>query len=175
MKTKTLIFAIALAIFLPCALLFAGCGENIEDAQNNGEISAPTITGWYESGEENLLDTSINIDFDKVSAENIHSIKFTLYDGQTMLGIRECSGDQVETLLKDCAQYWDQTEGTWSEVEGVRTLSCAFKNRTSEAKSDFWTSTTCTATPGETPNRLIVEIVVEKDDKLLRYKSEKNA
>lgn len=65
---------------------------------------------------------------------------------------RISAGGNLQTLLKDAAQYWKQTAETYLNVTGKRTLSAAFKNRVAEEDNDFWISSPLNITNETVPN-----------------------
>ena len=148
-----------------CMVLFMGillvaCEEPLQKQDGGTKVHMPTITSWYEYEQESYLDTSVNINFDEIKIADIKKITFELYDGETLLGNAVSEGNNLVSLLKDAANYWEQTEERYLDVTGDRTLSCAFKTRTEQADNGFWVRSKCTATPEEVPDGLIVKVVV---------------
>lgn len=123
-------------------------------------LNNANITSWYPEPTNHLLDTSVNINFDKFNITDIDSIKFSLYDKNMLLGTRISTGANLQNLLRDAAQYWGQTEETYADTKGVRILSSAFKNRTEEEDNGFWVSSITTALNETVPDGLFVEVKV---------------
>ena len=157
MKITKIVASICLVLF--AGVLMVGCGMTTKDGGTL--VHTPTITNWYEYESEQYLDTSININFDEINIEDITKITFELYDGDTLLGNAVSEGENLETLLKDCAQYWGATAETYTEVTGDRTLSCAFQPRTESEDNGFWVRSECTAVTTEVPDKLVVKVVVD--------------
>ncbi|AGA70553.1 cell wall-binding protein [Desulfitobacterium dichloroeliminans LMG P-21439] len=132
------------------------------------KVFGANITSWY--GDENkYLDTSIYFDFDIVNVSDIDSIKFSLYNNNELLGTRFSNGDNLVNLLKDCAQYWEKSADTYTEVKGKRTMSAAFSTRTEESNNSYWISSACTATNASVPNQLVVEVVFDNVTYMATY------
>ncbi len=146
-----------LCLVLLAGVLLAGCGLTTVDGGNI--VHQATITSWY--GDNNqYLDTSVNINFDEIKVSDIKKITFTLKEGDEVLGNAVSEGDNLVTLLKDCAQYWGATADTYTEVTGDRTISCAFSTRTEENDNGYWVRSKCTATNAKVPDGLEVRVVV---------------
>ncbi|MGI1659841.1 MAG: cell wall-binding repeat-containing protein [Desulfitobacterium sp.] len=124
------------------------------------KVFGANITSWYGEGNQ-LLDTSVNFDFDIINVSDIDSIKFSLCNNDELLGTRLSTGANLVTLLKDCAQYWEKTADTYTKVKGKRTMSAAFSTRTEQNDNSYWISSPCTATNAYIPNRLVVEVFVD--------------
>jgi hypothetical protein len=132
------------------------------------KVLGANITGWY-GNNNTYLDTSVNFDFDKIRISDIDSVKFSLYQDDTLLGTRLSTGANFITLLKDCAQYWGKTADTYSTITGNRVMSAAFMNRTEGSDNGFWASSICTATSASLPNGLVVEVVVDNVTYITTY------
>lgn len=123
------------------------------------KVFGANITGWY--GEDNAyLDTSVNFNFDSIQITDINSVKFSLYQNGILMGTALSNGENLVNLLKDCAQYWEKTADTYTEVKGIRIMSSAFKNRTEANDNGYWLRSECAATNTSIPNGLVVEVVV---------------
>lgn len=165
-KLKTIVLSV---LFLVVGFAIVGCGANVTDAEVGTKVTAPTITNWYVYEEKDRLDTSVNIDFDQIKIDDIVSIKFIIYDNDTELGSAISENKNLETLFKDCEQYWNNT-GDYKDTTGVRTLSCAFTKSDKAIDNGYWYRTACIATKPNVPTNLKVEVVVKKDDaNNLRY------
>ena len=157
MKITKIVASICLVLF--AGVLMVGCGITTKDGGTL--VHTPTITNWYEYEGEQYLDTSITINFDEINVEDIKKITFELYNDDTLLGNAVSEGENLVTLLKDCAQYWEATADTYTEVTGNRILSCAFQPRTETEDNGFWVRSKCTAVVDEVPNKLVVKVVVD--------------
>ena len=104
---------------------------NVVPSTTNSSVLIPSMTSWYPIGGENYLDTSVNIDFDKIDIESIEEIKFEVFDDTDLVGSAVSSGDELVNLFRDCDQYWNQGAGDdgWKDTTGKWPLSCAFKYR----------------------------------------------
>ncbi len=122
------------------------------------KVSGATITSWYGTQNE-FLDTSVNINFDKISISEIESITFSLYNDNIFLGKRSSTGKNLIALFTDAAQYWDDAV-VYTEIESTRTLSSAFMNRTEQTDNGFWESSISTATNEYVPNGLVIEVKI---------------
>lgn len=166
--------SVIFACVLICCLLLTACGNKVKitDGELGTKLSSATITSWY--GTENqYLDTSVNIDFDQIDIENIVSVKFTLANDDAVLGTAISEGENLATLLADCEQYWNNT-GDYKDTTGVRTMSCAFSNRTTESDNGYWVRSACSATNASVPSDLKVEVIVSVDStNQTRYTIEK--
>lgn len=161
-KISKILLSISLALL--CCLSFAGCMENYIQVDGGTKVHTPTITNWYTYENVKYLDTSVNINFSEIKVADIKRITFELYKDDTLLGNAVSEGKNLETLLKDCAQYWDKTADTYTEVTGDRVLSCAFKERTEKEDNGFWVRSKCTATESNTGNVLKVKVYVGKNE-----------
>ena len=158
----------SLCLVLLAGVLLAGCGDPTPTVVDGGDIvHAPTITSWYDGGNgTRLLDTSVNIDFDQVKIADVDKITFILKDGDEVLGTAVSKGENLETLLEDCASYWATVENpeeyydSYLDVKGDRIISCAFATRTEENDNGYWVRSACTATDGVVPDGLEVRVVV---------------
>ena len=148
----------SLCLVLLAGVMLAGCGLETKDGGTT--VHNATITSWYEYENEKYLDTSVNINFDDVKITEVKKVTFELYNGDTLLGNAVSEGKNLEKLLKDCAQYWDKTADTYTEVTGDRIMSCAFKTRTESSDNGFWVRSKCTATESSVPEKLVVKVVV---------------
>lgn len=107
------------------------------------------------------MDTSVNINFNNIPISNIDSIKFSLYNGSTLLGTRTSSGDNLVNLLKDSAQYWEKSVDTYTGVKGIRTVSTAFMKRLVDDDNRYWKSSAINIYHTSIPDVLLVEVVVD--------------
>ena len=159
MKKITKILSCICLVMFAC-VMFVACDASLQTQDGGTKVHAATITSWYEYEGVNYLDTSVNINFDEVSISNVKKITFEIYNENTLLGNAVSEGENLVNLLKDAAQYWEQTADTYLEVTGDRILSCAFKNRTEQADNGYWVRSKCTATENEIPDKLVVKVVV---------------
>lgn len=143
---------------------------NYTDKSYNADmVYGATITSWYGSDNQ-YLDTSVNFNFDNINISDIDMITFELYQGNELLGNAISTGNNLVTLFEDCAQYWEiETDETYLDVSGNRTLSCAFSTRTEANDNGYWVRSTCTATSDNTPNRLIVKVLCDNIEYLSEY------
>lgn len=134
-----------------------------KELEEDGDVvHTPNVTSWYvyenATIKWNLLDTSVNIDFDVVDIAKVTGIKFTLTDEDGNAFTRYSTGGNLVTLLKDCAVYWDSSAENYLNVTGDRVLSCAFRYRAEADDNGYWESSACTLDVPEMPTTLKVEI-----------------
>jgi hypothetical protein len=131
-----------------------------------GTLINAGISGWYgPSGE--LLDTSVEFDFDRLNITDITKVVFILQDRTTnaILATAVSEGTNLANLFGDCAQYWGSTLGNYSGITGIRTLSNAFKNRAVEEDNTYWVRSASAITPATHPAasmRVAVRIVHDR-------------
>lgn len=167
-KILKIVSVLSLALVLGLGL--AGCG-GLAEVDGGTIVHEATITNWYDYNSESYLDTSVNIDFDQIKVEDIKKIEFTIYVENEVAGTAVSEGENLTTLLKDCAQYWDKTAETYTEVTGDRTISCAFKTRLQSEDNGFWVRSASSITSPTIPTQL--KVVVETNS--TRYTTYKNA
>lgn len=163
MRTKKISLSIlsVVAMLLCLTFVLTGCkGDDITPKNDATILYGANYTNWYEYNSENYLDTSVTINFDKIKVEDIDKVTFEIYNGETLLGNAVSKGNNLETLLKDCAQYWDKTADTYLEVKGARIMSCAFKTRAEEEDNNYWVRSKCTIEEGNLPSHVVVKMLV---------------
>ncbi|MGN1212998.1 MAG: hypothetical protein ACI4TZ_03045, partial [Christensenellales bacterium] len=133
----------------------------INEVEDLSKVHSATITNWYEYSGENYIDTSVNINFDEIDIAKIDKVVFEIYKDNEVVGSAVSENDNLTTLLKDCAQYWDKTADTYLEVTGDRTMSCAFKTRTEANDNGYWVRSKCSLQNPELPTKLVVSVFVE--------------
>lgn len=173
--TKTRKISLFAGIFAVLAIvlfgfILTGCGDVTQETDET-KVHSANITSWYEYDGAQYLDTSVNINFDNLNIADIDKITFELYQDDQLLGDAVSEGDNLVTLLKDCAQYWEQTEDTYLEVKGDRTISCAFTTRTETNDNGFWVRSECSATPENVPNKLVVKVLVGDVEYVAEYQA----
>lgn len=152
------IMAVLSVVLLGFAL--AGCGETVTTKEDETKVHSAVVTSWWQAQEDRKgLDTSVNINFDNLNIEDIDKITFEIYQDDEIIGSAVSEGENLTNLLKDCAQYWDETEETYLEVTGDRTISCAFFTLNEEENDDFWVRSACSIEEPEVPTNLIVKVL----------------
>lgn len=148
-------------MLLLCSVCLFAC-EEIETLDGGTKLFGANITSWYE-GSDNVkyLDTSVTINFDEIDISEISKIKFELYQDDTLLGNAVSEGNNLISLLKNCANYWGKDEDTYLEVVGERILSCAFRPREESGDNGYWIRSKCTASVNSVPNGLKVTITLD--------------
>lgn len=131
MKKKNIFFIIAMLLF---ATLSCGFKVNAE----SDVIFSPKIRCWEKNGSFCYLDTTVNIDFDKVDVLEIESITFEILDNGQLLGSAISKGENLEHLLKYCSTFWGQTPSTYTSVTGQRTLTCKFRELQTTHDNGYW-------------------------------------
>lgn len=164
---------IAIVSILLFGLILTGCGEkeNITQTTDETKVHTANITSWYPYEGVDYLDTSVNINFDNVDIAEIDRITIELYQDDELLGNAISEGDNLVTLWKDCARYWEATAETYLEVKGDRTVSCAFTTRAEEEDNGFWVRSECSATPETTPNKLVAKVLVGNTEYVTEYQA----
>lgn len=168
--SSILVSALAVLSILILGFTLAGCGETTPTQKTDEtKVHLANITSWYDYEGTQYLDTSVNINFDNLDIADIEKITFELYQDDELLGNAVSEGENLTTLLKDCAQYWDETEDTYLEVKGDRTISNAFTTRTEEEDNGFWVRSECSATPDSVPNHLVVKVLAGDIEYVAEY------
>lgn len=156
---KLLKICSCLSLALIMAFGLAACGE-VAEVDGGTKVHAVTVTSWY--SDDTYLDTSVNINFDEVKIADVTKVEFIAYVDGKVVGNAVSEGKNLVTLLKDCAQYWEQTAATYLETTGDRTMSCAFKTRTAEEDNGYWVRSACTLSAPTLPTQLKVIVTVDK-------------
>ena len=168
--SSILVSALAVLSILILGFTLAGCEETTPTQKTDEtKVHLANITSWYDYEGTQYLDTSVNINFDNLDIADIEKITFELYQDDELLGNAVSEGENLTTLLKDCAQYWDETEDTYLEVKGDRTISNAFTTRTEEEDNGFWVRSECSATPDSVPNHLVVKVLAGDIEYVAEY------
>ena len=157
---KKILISLFSIILLLC---FVGCEPKIIESENNNHISNPTISNWIEEDNKYKLNTFINIDFNKISWENIENIKFFIYFGTRLVGTAESSGANLDNLLMDIPD------------SGIQVISCNFYKIKEKKQDDKkWVRSYCNIEYPEVANYLKVTVVERKNGKLVRYTTSNN-
>lgn len=160
-------------IFSP--FVFYAC-NHAERLDGGTKLYNANISSWYDGTDGvKYLDTSVKINFDEINISEIKKITFELYQDNTLLGNAISQGENLITLLKDCANYWDKSSETYLEVTGERVLSCAFRPREQKGDNGYWIRSKCTATVDVVPNKLMVRVLLDKVEFETSYIVNKNA
>ena len=139
-------------------LCLCGCEPKIKEVENNNHILNPTITNWQNIDNKWQINTFFNVDFNKVSWENIDNIKFFIYFGTRLVGTAESSGINLDNLLLEV------------EDNGIQVISCNFYNIKDKKQDDgFFVRSYCNIQYPQTPNFLKVTLTERTEDKLIRY------
>lgn len=162
------IFAVLAVVLF--SFILTGCGKVTQETDET-KVHTANITSWYDYEETKYLDTSVNINFDNLDIADIDKITFELYQDEELLGNAVSEGENLVTLLKNCAQYWEQTADTYLEVKGDRIISCAFTTRAEEEDNGYWVRSECSATPDSTPNRLVAKVLVGDVEYIAEYQA----
>ena len=171
-KRITLIASIfAVISILLFGFILTGCGDDVTQEVDETKVHTANITSWYDYEGTQYLDTSVNINFDNLDIADIERITIELYQDDQLLGNAVSEGDNLVTLFKDCAQYWEATAATYLEVKGDRIISCAFTTRDEENDNGFWVRSECSATPASVPNKLIVKVLAGSTEYLAEYEA----
>ncbi|MBO5884423.1 MAG: hypothetical protein J6Q51_01360 [Clostridia bacterium] len=152
--------SVCLLIFSP--FVFFACNQT-ERFDGGTKLYNAKISSWYDGTDGvKYLDTSVKINFDEMEISKIEKITFELYQDDILLGNAISQGENLVTLLKDCANYWDKSSDTYLEVTGKRVLSCAFRPREKEGDNGYWIRSKCTVSTDLIPNKLIVRVLLDK-------------
>ena len=162
MKKIYKLFIIVLFLLISTTYLI-GCQPKIVEAKNDNHISNPTISNWIEKDNKYKLNTFINIDFNKISWDNIENIKFFIYFGTRLVGTAESSGANLDNLLMDIPD------------DGIQVINCDFyKIKKKKEDDNKWIRSYCNIEYPEVANYLKVTVVERKDGKLVRYTTSNN-
>lgn len=135
-----------------------GCEARIKDVKNENHLTNPTITNWVKKDDRWQINTFCNIDFDKISWDNVEEIKFFLYFGTRLIGTAESNGINLDNLLIGTGET------------GVQVINCNFYNIKEKKQDDgLFIRSYCNIEYPETPNYLKVTVLERKDGKHIRY------
>ena len=159
-KILKLYVSLCLLIFSPLVLYACNQAEQLDGGT---KLFNANISSWYDGVDGvKYLDTSVKINFDEIQISEIKKITFELYQDDTFLGNAISQDENLVSLLKDCANYWDKSSEEYLQVKGTRVLSCAFRQREESGDNGYWLRSKCTADINSIPNKLIVRVLLDK-------------